>query len=105
MCVGRGIGGRNGSCLIKGKDISISVCSRQMITCTITMILPDIFSFIHNAVCSLTEVGERGSDLEINHTADTVDFTKFSPGCSINPAEGILHLHFRDLVDALISCQ
>lgn len=27
-----GGGGRNGSCLIKGKDISINVCSRQMIT-------------------------------------------------------------------------
>lgn len=78
VCVWRRAGGRNGSCLIKGKDISINVCSRQMKTKT--MISSDIFSFIHNSVCSLTEVRECGSDLEINHTEDTVDFTKFSPG-------------------------
>lgn len=59
------------------------------------MISPDVFSFIHNAVCTLTEAeedeeevgevegSERGSDLQINRAADGVDFTKFSPGLKI----------------------
>lgn len=71
------------------------------------MISPDVPSFIHNAVCSLSEVEERGSDLEINQIQ--LILLRFplgeEPTCSTNPAEGISHLHFRDLADALISCQ